>query len=168
MLIWAKWLGFVFLVAVLTALTQIGGVVLILAWLAARLAWSRGRRLVPGIAIFALVYAGASLWIVPPLAELGGRQALPCGLGPEAPVRPHGFIYCALNRHYASPLVAAMLDDLAADMAQAYPGMQIVYLDANFPFLDGFPLPPHLSHDDGFKIDLPCTTRTKWVGRPLF
>jgi hypothetical protein len=27
-------------------------------------------------------------------------------------------------------------------------------LDANFPFLDGFPLLPHLSHDDGEKADL--------------
>ena len=27
-------------------------------------------------------------------------------------------------------------------------------LDANFPFLDGFPLPPHLSHDDGRKADI--------------
>lgn len=27
-------------------------------------------------------------------------------------------------------------------------------MDANFPFIDGFPLLPHLSHNDGRKIDL--------------
>ncbi|WP_243765941.1 hypothetical protein [Polaribacter cellanae] len=30
----------------------------------------------------------------------------------------------------------------------------MIYLDANFPFFDGFPLLPHLSHNDGKKIDL--------------
>ncbi|MEO1435240.1 MAG: hypothetical protein AAFV80_06855, partial [Bacteroidota bacterium] len=32
--------------------------------------------------------------------------------------------------------------------------LKVYYLDANFPFLDGFPLLPHLSHDDGEKVDL--------------
>ena len=39
-------------------------------------------------------------------------------------------------------------------MSKAYPGTKTNYLDANFPFFDGFPLPPHLSHNDGKKIDL--------------
>jgi hypothetical protein len=30
----------------------------------------------------------------------------------------------------------------------------MVYLDANFPFIDKFPLLPHLSHNDGKKIDV--------------
>jgi len=29
-----------------------------------------------------------------------------------------------------------------------------VYFDANFPFIDQFPLLPHLSHNDGKKIDI--------------
>lgn len=32
--------------------------------------------------------------------------------------------------------------------------MSIVYLDACFPFIDGCPLPGHLSHNDGEKVDL--------------
>ena len=32
--------------------------------------------------------------------------------------------------------------------------IQITYLDANFPFYNGFPLLPHLSHNDGKKIDI--------------
>jgi len=38
-------------------------------------------------------------------------------------------------------------------MDSKYPGSSINYLDANFPFFDGFPLLPHLSHNDGKKID---------------
>lgn len=33
-------------------------------------------------------------------------------------------------------------------------GITINYLDANFPFIDYFPLLPHLSHNDGKKLDL--------------
>ncbi len=32
--------------------------------------------------------------------------------------------------------------------------VKIHYLDANFPFVNGFPLLPHLSHNDGKKLDL--------------
>ncbi|MEM9326618.1 MAG: hypothetical protein AAGA85_13220 [Bacteroidota bacterium] len=39
-------------------------------------------------------------------------------------------------------------------MSQRFEGTKTNYLDANFPFLDGFPLLPHLSHSDGRKIDL--------------
>jgi hypothetical protein len=30
----------------------------------------------------------------------------------------------------------------------------MIYLDANFPFIDKFPLLPHLSHNDGKKVDV--------------
>jgi hypothetical protein len=39
-------------------------------------------------------------------------------------------------------------------MNDQYPGTSIAYLDAGFPFLNGFPLLPHLSHNDGRKLDL--------------
>ena len=39
-------------------------------------------------------------------------------------------------------------------MDEKYPGTRINYLDAGFPFIDGFPLLPHLSHNDGRKLDL--------------
>lgn len=39
-------------------------------------------------------------------------------------------------------------------MQQTEPQIRISYLDANFPFKDGFPLLPHLSHDDGRKVDI--------------
>jgi hypothetical protein len=48
----------------------------------------------------------------------------------------------------------ATAEALAADVARAYPGAITLTLDGSFPFFDGFPLPPHLSHDDGLKLDL--------------
>ncbi|MEQ9437933.1 MAG: hypothetical protein RIG62_02755 [Cyclobacteriaceae bacterium] len=42
----------------------------------------------------------------------------------------------------------------AAIIAKHYPGTKTYYLAANFPFVDGFPLIPHLSHNDGKKLDL--------------
>ena len=43
---------------------------------------------------------------------------------------------------------------VANQMNEKFPGTTVNYLDANFPFLDRFPLIPHLSHNDGKKLDL--------------
>lgn len=45
-----------------------------------------------------------------------------------------------------------VLDHVSNKMEQE--NIQIHYLDACFPFWTGFPLIPHLSHNDGKKIDL--------------
>ena len=126
-------------IVLLTLVTQIGG----LAWLIAVM--TRRRWLV-----FALAYGGLGLgaaWISP----LAGRVPLPCT--GEA-LRMQSLIFCALNRHYAAPELAEALRDTAAAMAARHPGTQTLILDAGFPFLDGFPLLPHLSHGDGRKADL--------------
>lgn len=34
------------------------------------------------------------------------------------------------------------------------PGTVLCYLDANFPFINGYPLEPHFSHRDGKKLDV--------------
>ncbi|HKK76486.1 MAG TPA: hypothetical protein VJ953_15505 [Saprospiraceae bacterium] len=39
-------------------------------------------------------------------------------------------------------------------MQKEAPSLRINYLDANFPFWNEFPLLPHLSHDDGKKVDI--------------
>lgn len=39
-------------------------------------------------------------------------------------------------------------------MNKNHKGIQVVYLDTNFPFINKFPLLPHLSHSDGKKIDV--------------
>lgn len=128
------------LFAALTALTQIGG----LAWLAA-LAFRRR------LLAFALTYAAlwfAALWIAPTF----GREPLPCA--GDGPMRVQSPVYCLLNRQYVTPELAAVARDLAQQMNRDFPGTETLVLDAGFPFIEGFPLLPHLSHDDGEKLDL--------------
>ena len=38
--------------------------------------------------------------------------------------------------------------------------IQLNILDANFPFIDGFPLLPHRSHNDGRKVDISLVYET--------
>lgn len=133
-------LGHIAIVLFLTALTQVGGV----AWLL-RLAFRR--RLVAFVGLYAVLSLAAML-----LAPMTGRVALSCtGLGP---LQVQSWVYCLTNRTYVTPELRAVAVDLAAHMAAEYPGTVTLALDGNLPLWDGFPLLPHLSHDDGEKLDL--------------
>jgi len=128
----------------LTVLTQIGGVVYLLAvWL------TRGflRRTFAFLGLYLVATIGAVF-----VAPVFGREALPCferdGLAPRS------LIYCAMNRQYVSPELHLLTRRLAEHVAGKHPGSITQYLDAGFPFAEGFPLLPHLSHDDGRKLDL--------------
>lgn len=128
------------IVIFLTLLTQIGGV----AWLIALFFKQR-------IIAFILAYATltvAAVWMAPTF----GRVALNCFN--DGPLQVQSLMYCALNRHYVTPELRDVLIDTAEGMDRLYPGTETLVLDANFPFLDGLPLLPHLSHDDGEKADL--------------
>ena len=123
----------------LTMISQVGG----LAWLAAlpfRRFW-----LAFGLA-YGLLW-GATFMLAPP----SGRVALPCIGG--GPLRSQSLLYCALNRHYVTPKLHALASDLARAMAAKHPGTVTLTLDAGFPF-GRLPLLPHLSHDDGEKLDI--------------
>lgn len=142
------------LAAILTVLTQIGGVVLLLSWLLGRTILPEKRRLALQALLFISLYVACTWWVIPPLAARAGRTALRCRASSGQPYAAALKLYCALNRNYVDPRLAAMLTALARDIDRTYPGTTTLYLDANFPFLDGFPMTPHLSHDDGLKLDL--------------
>jgi hypothetical protein len=61
---------------------------------------------------------------------------------------------CALNRGYVRPELRELLVRLGTAARERFPGSQGTTLEASFPFVDGFPLLPHLSHRDGRKVDL--------------
>lgn len=132
------------LIAVLTVLTQIGGVVWLILWLLVR---GAGRR----VLAFALVYP-VTVTATTLIAPSFGREALPCferdGLAPRS------LIFCALNRHYVTPELRLLTETLARDVAADYPGTVTRYLDASFPFPVGLPLLPHIAHVDGKELDL--------------
>ncbi len=135
-----KLIGHSVIVTFLTLLTQLGG----LAWLISLLF---RRQLVVFTAAYA-VLAVSALWVAP----LSGRVPLSCA--GDGPLKVQSWFYCVLNRNYVTPETKAVLTDVAAAVDQAYPGTKTLVLDANFPFVTGFPLIPHLSHDDGEKADL--------------
>ena len=50
-------------------------------------------------------------------------------------------------------------------MDDRFPGSRVTILEGSFPFFDGFPLPPHLSHHDGRKVDLAFFYRERATGQ---
>lgn len=129
------------LVALLTIITQLGG----LAWLVSLMFRRR-------LAVFALAYGALAIGASLAAPALSGRVAVSCWR--EGPLQVQSWVYCAANRTYVTPPLLAALEDAAAVVDRAHPGTTTLLLDGSFPFWDGFPLPPHLSHDDGEKADL--------------
>lgn len=59
-----------------------------------------------------------------------------------------------LNRNYVTPELNQLLSRISTVVSEVDPNATILVLDANFPFINGYPLAPHLSHNDGRKVDL--------------
>jgi hypothetical protein len=140
----------------LTILTQIGGIAFLLSRITYRWTdkWAKNR--VAKISYrwlsFLVIYGIATLFIVPIFAKPFGRVPLP--FTPTNHVQPLNVLTCILNRHYVRPSLQHAIYNAAQQMNQQYKGTKINYLDACFPFINKFPLIPHLSHNDGKKIDL--------------
>ncbi|MBR08049.1 MAG: hypothetical protein CMP48_10210 [Rickettsiales bacterium] len=139
-------IGHLLLVLTLTILTQIGGVIYVLTYfLSKRLSFNT----LKSFMIFLGVYLVVSVAVLPVIAPFFGRKPLPL----FGNLRPVNYLTCVLNRHY----VVAELDEVLVEMSDDYSekfGGSVNYLDANFPLFNGFPLMPHLSHNDGKKVDL--------------
>jgi energy-coupling factor transporter transmembrane protein EcfT len=139
-----------------TAITQIGGIVFLVvisgsAFLRKKFN-NRILRIGLSLLFFLVLYFTSTFFLVPFLAKKWGRVPLP--VSKEARLRPLNAMTWVLNRHYVRPELKETTLKVALTMGQKYPATTVQYLDANFPFFDGFPLLPHLSHDDGKKLDL--------------
>lgn len=141
-----------------TLFTQTGGVIWLgclplFHWINKRFAKKWARRTIK-LASFAGIYLLLNVWAVPPLARWqSGRVPLPVWGHPH--LKPHAALYyCLLNHHYVRPGLKAGCERVAESMAAKYPGAVVYYLDANFPFFDGYPLQPHFSHRRGLTIDI--------------
>lgn len=121
----------------------------IVAVLAVPLAWLLRRG--PFVLRFGLAYGALSLglWWAATAGQLT-RQPLAAG----APAALHvPALFTVLNRAYVSPEMQAVAHDLAQHMAARHPGTVTVALDGSHPF-SRLPLIPHLSHNDGEKLDI--------------
>lgn len=140
-----KLLAHIILFIVLTIITQVGGIVLLLAlWLANVISLRfKAKKLI----LFTGLYMLATFLIVPLLAPQFGRERVKN----TSQIKPANWGYVGLNRNYVVPAMNDLLQESAENLPKE---IGIKYLDANFPFLNKFPLLPHLSHNDGRKIDI--------------
>jgi len=143
-----KWVLLTLSFVILTIVTQIGGLILLLSYLTYRNFFRDYNRWSLPL-IFTVYYTIASIFIVPQLAPVFGRVQVQDN---EA-VQAHSFFYRIANRNYVNADFHETIQSIAQDFQQQYPGIKMVYTDANFPFIDGFPLLPHRYHKDGKKID---------------
>jgi hypothetical protein len=134
----------------LTVLTQIGGVIPLIAWLLAfRLVFLHGRaRMAAVAAIFVVLHVIASETVVPLAASHIAdrvrlhRVRLPCGWARPAMLWPASAIICLANRNYVTGRADHLAMALAMDARAGDSASRILYLDAGFPFFDGWPLLP--------------------------
>ena len=92
-------------VLLLTALTQVGGLLLLLSLPLLHLihAPSLWQQSLWRGAAFLLIYALCVFAIVPALARLGGRTPLPCFASDAVPLQAANVGYCLLMRNYVTP-----------------------------------------------------------------
>ena len=137
----------IFCVIGLTALSQLGGI----AYAVSLITPKHSKRW----RVSKFVGAYCVLWIMAMLtAPIFGRVPLACAPGSSSNLKMQSPIYCVLNRHYVTPELKTVAFNLADHVNMKYPDTKTLALDANFPFIDGVLLFPHLSHDDGRKLDL--------------
>ncbi|MEO0894781.1 MAG: hypothetical protein AAFY71_00075 [Bacteroidota bacterium] len=143
-------------IALLTLLTQVGGLIYLL-YIPLSLQLNkriqpRFKRFMAKLGSFLTVYLLFSFLIIPTLAsKISNRVPLPLF---DHHVKPLHYGYVLLNRHYVKPQLKQIVLNVGERMDKAFPESIIAYMDAGFPFWNGYPLLPHLSHDDGEKIDI--------------
>ncbi len=156
----------IFAICILTVLTQIGGIVFLLSILTNKWTdkWTNNKyiRTTYRFGTFLLLYSLITFLIVPVIAKPLGRVPLP--LTETKHLQPLNILSCILNRNYVREEVKEIAYKVAEKMNQQFPGTTCNYLEANFPFINGFPLMPHRSHDDGKKLDLAFFYRKSSTG----
>ncbi len=135
-----------FIFVILTLLTQVGGVIYLIS-LALAKKWKKPLRF-KRLLVFLSLYGVVSLLIVPLVAPVFGREKV----AHSDKIKPTNYLTVLFNRNYVRPQLNQLLSDTATKLEGT--NLEIHYLDANFPFVNRFPLLPHLSHNDGKKIDI--------------
>lgn len=140
------------LFAFLTALTQIGGLVYLLS-----ISLNRKLKITAFVfrtILFLALYGITTFGIVPTVAPLFGREKIKH----TKVIKPTNYMTVILNRNYVVPEINSVLNKAENELSGS--GIHLNYLDGNFPFIVGFPLLPHLSHNDGRKLDLSLVYET--------
>lgn len=157
------------LFVVFTVVTQVGGFIYLLAiglgWLLSKNMGRWLHRFLVKLGLFVGLYLLCTFAVIPAVAPRFGRVALP--VFEAGHLQALHWYTCLFNRHYVRPALAVVLTDAAVKLYSLYPGSTVNFLDAGFPFLNGFPLLPHLSHNDGRKADLAFRYTDAITGKPV-
>lgn len=140
-----KTISWVILFILLTIVTQIGGIAFVISSLINRY-WKIKFNLKP-VVLFLSIYLLITFLVTPVIAPLFGREKVKH----SEIIQPGMYLTVILNRNYVVPEVNEVLKKTEQHLRGT--DVKINYLDANFPFINKFPLLPHLSHYDGKKID---------------
>lgn len=132
----------------LTALTQIGGIIYLISVFI--ISKKKSKYKLKRISLFIFVYLIATFLLVPNIAPLFGRVKIKDIYRIES----HNLFTKICKRNYVTPKMHSVLTDVSLRFNKEFPDIKLIYLDANFPFFNGFPLLPHLSHNNGKKIDI--------------
>lgn len=144
-----KLITHVLIFLLLTAITQVGGIVYLISVLL--ISGKVSKKYLKRLGMFLVIYLLTTFLLVPNLAPLFGREKIK----ETAHIEAHSFFYKLTNRNYVRPQLNEILQEVSIELSEHhYYGIKLIYLDANFPFVNGFPLLPHLSHNDGKKIDI--------------
>ena len=138
----------IILIVLLTIITQIGGIIYFVTLFLVKK--NAQRKKLKRIGIFSGIYLFITFLVVPNVAPLFGREKVK----ESEFVKAHSFFYKLANRNYVRPELNQAIENIATEFERRNNGIQLIYLDANFPLINGFPLLPHLSHNDGKKIDI--------------
>ena len=131
---------------ILTVVTQIGGVVYLLSLFV--LSFRKQKSNIRISIVFTGLYLLSTFFLIPFVAPIFGREKIITTEG----IHSTNYMTILLNRNYVRPELNKILLQTEKDLKGT--AIKIHYLDANFPFINNFPLLPHLSHNDGKKIDI--------------
>ena len=137
----------------LTAVSQIGGIVYLLSLIISK-NWNKNLKF-KTLIIFTIIYIFSTLFIVPLISPIFGREKIKH----SEKIKPTNYMTVILNRNYVKPKLNELLSKTGKKLNGT--NIEIHYLDANFPFINKFPLLPHLSHNDGKKIDISLIYETE-------
>ncbi|WP_411768673.1 hypothetical protein [Winogradskyella sp. A3E31] len=121
-----KLIGHLLIIVLLTAITQVGGLIWLISILISSIKNWKKRY------VFSITYLLFNLILIPPIASHFGREQLPWF---NTNLETKNWFYPLAFRNYVKPKLKIVL--LEASKASE---TKITYLDANFPFFDGFPL----------------------------
>jgi hypothetical protein len=127
--------GWIVLVAFLTIISQVGGIILLCCLpffkiLNKKFPQRRFRHLT-NTGVFSGIYLLVSVLLIPPLAAHYDRSPLP--VTGNKNLKPLNYFTCILNRHYVDPALIKTLEEVAGQMNKKYPETVVAYLDGNFP-----------------------------------